>query len=137
MPKEIIKSSDEFGGPPPEVHVIWGHDTFVNVATTPGEGIPFWWQVLASAESDEQTEKRLGVLGELVREVVDQHAKIDHGNVGRPESPAAEVGRDLLNALDVKYGPMDGMHVSLDRRRINDLIRQLRRARNAAYGQDE
>lgn len=31
----------------------------------------------------------------------------------------------------------DGMHVDLDRKSINDLIRYLRRARDQAYGKDE
>lgn len=31
----------------------------------------------------------------------------------------------------------DGMHVDLDRKGINDLIRKLRRARDQAFGRDE
>lgn len=34
-------------------------------------------------------------------------------------------------------GPYDGLWLTLDRRGINDLIRHLRRARDAAFGRDE
>lgn len=136
MPRETIETID-VSDRPPSVNVSWGPDTHVQIATTTYEDIPFWWQVLASGWDEEETEKRLSVLGELARSVVDQHAAVDNGETGRGESPASEVGRSLLNALDTTYGPMDGMYVSLNRRKINDLIRVLRRARDSAFGRDE
>lgn len=136
MPREIIESVD-VDTRPPRVNVVWGPDTYVQVATTTYDSIPFWWQVLGIGEDEEATEKRLTVLGELVRAVVNENAAIDNGVTGRAAEPASKVGRDFLNALDVKYGSLDGMFVTLDRRKINDLIRVLRRARDSAFGRDE
>jgi hypothetical protein len=55
------------------------------------------------------------------------------------ESPAVTVGRDevVIEAQPVETHFTDGMHVDLDRKGINDLIRKLRRARDQAFGRDE
>lgn len=138
MPRETIDSID-VDDRPPRVNVTWGPDTYVQIATTTYESIPFWWQVLAGANTSDEVTKRLDVLGALLREVVHAGDEIpeDSEGKGRIAAHQAEVARDFLNALDTTYGPMDGMYVSLDRRRINDLIRVLRRARDSAYGRDE
>ena len=38
---------------------------------------------------------------------------------------------------EIVYVAQDGWHIDLDRRGINDLIRNLRRARDQAFGRDE
>lgn len=52
---------------------------------------------------------------------------------------AEEEGRRVLTALNKTrdYVERDGIWMTLDRRQINLLIRQLRRARDEAYGRDE
>lgn len=136
MPRETIEA---FGvdDRPPSVTVSWGKDTYVQVATITYESIPFWWQVLANGRDENDTEERLAVLGDILRSVVNFNAGYDTPSPGRVESPASEVGRAFLNALDTTYGPLDGMFVSLNRTKINDLIRVLRRARDSAFGRDE
>lgn len=59
----------------------------------------------------------------------------------RPKSSAdlAPTGRAIIAALDeVSYGQMNGLWSDVnDRQQVNALIRQLRRARDAAFGEDE
>lgn len=138
MPREYVSDEADHAQPPSQAWVCWGPDTHVQVATTPGDGIPFWWQVLASGETSDAVDERLAVLGALTRTVVIRHTEAN-GAVIAPQTPNSdtEIGRDLLNALDTTYGPMDGMYVSLNRRGVNDLIRLLRKARDSAYGRDE
>jgi hypothetical protein len=56
---------------------------------------------------------------------------------GREYVQVASVGRATVthDALEIPEG--DGWYVTLDRRGINELIRNLRRARDRAYGRDE
>lgn len=139
MPREYVPDSHE--DIPSQAWVCWGPDTHVQVATTPPDGIPFWWQVLASGDDSDTVDKRLAVLGELARKVTAKHVDVDEETTDflSPSTPNSdtEIGRDLLNSLDVTYGPMDGMYVSLERRGVNDLIRLLRKARDSAFGRDE
>lgn len=53
--------------------------------------------------------------------------RADHSDIAPPGVERAD-GEILFT---------DGMYVNLDRRGINDLIRNLRRARDQAYGRDE
>lgn len=139
MPREYVADEGEVIDPPSQAWVCWGPDMHVQVATTPGGGIPFWWQVLASGANDEEVDKRLAVLGALARNIVARRAEANIAVDYPLQSPDADtnIGRDLLNALDTTYGPMDGMYVSLNRRGVNDMIRLLRKARDSAYGRDE
>ena len=48
------------------------------------------------------------------------------------------IGRFILNTLDiVNSGPVSSLWTTPSRHEVNDLIRLLRKARDAAYGKDE
>ena len=43
----------------------------------------------------------------------------------------------IRNGSEASFEPDDGLYMDLDRKAINQLIRHLRRARDAAFGRDE
>ena len=49
----------------------------------------------------------------------------------------ASVAREAVTHTTLQLPEGDGWYVDLDRRGINELIRNLRRARDRAYGRDE
>jgi len=64
----------------------------------------------------------------------DMHVQVATTKLGSNKEPAA-VDKDMVPAEP--EGTWDGQWIELDRHQINELIRHLRRARDAAYGRDE
>lgn len=152
MPRELVESTDvAYDDHPFGLQVSWGrqdHGAHVQVASVTHRQISMWWQIFGAVTPEvvpatggldhgAVRSERLAKLGAIVRGVVEANAAVDNGTTGRSALPDADVGRDLLNALDVAYGPCDGLYVSLDRGRVNRVIKMLRKARDAAYGRDE
>lgn len=136
MPREIVESTDVRHGEeaPFGVQVGWSRDgEYVQVASVTHRQRSIWWQLLAPADDSDTENQRLTALGQLVHTAIREAPQ----DAGMPGPYDADIGRTLLNLLDTTYGPMDGLYVSLDRTRINRLIKLLRKARDAAYGRDE
>lgn len=136
MPRETVESSDVLHGDetPFGLQVGWNRDAgFVQVASVTHRQRSMWWQVLAPANNSDTENQKLAIVGECVHRAL-REAPHDDSTPGPTD---AEIGRTLLNIFDTTYGPMDGLYVSMDRPRINRLIKLLRKARDAAYGRDE
>lgn len=59
--------------------------------------------------------------------------------VGQAVAPAGitMTGAEFVTPAGSSFKMFDGWHVELERHEVNDLIRLLRRARDAAFGRDE
>lgn len=139
MPKETIRrredgrTSDEFA-----VTVGWNAHGGTQVGVEHDKSRSLVWQLYGPGspeveplESSPSTTPLIKV-GQAVAEGVARY---------RAENDGAEpneyyLGQIVLNALDV-VNVFHGVWADLDRRQINDLIKLLRRARDAAFGRDE
>jgi hypothetical protein len=127
MPKEIISTR---GDSPFQPVLIWGHDTNVRLRIgAEGERSIFWTQW---GQDDLSKAKFSAAIFDVLTE---QCPKIATALTGLDAVQCAEA---LLNGLDVasSMGYL-GLTADLDRKACNDLIRFVRRARDAAYGKDE
>lgn len=124
MPRERVEAVCD----PWQPVVGWSHDHGVQVATVAeGDRSVYWCLLGADVEM-------LVRVGQAVRVTAEAAAHEPTGeSVGWTDE---EVGRILLNSLDV-IAPTSGLWADLNRRGCNDLIRVLRRARDAAFGRDE
>lgn len=138
MPREVVESTDVFQGDetPFGVQVGWSradHGNHVQVASVTHRQRSMWWQILAPpAQTSTEERERLSKVGRIIHEAIETAPCF-----ATTEPADADIGRTFLNLLDTTYGPMDGLYVSMDRPRINRLIKLLRKARDAAYGRDE
>lgn len=77
-----------------------------------------------------------GVDGDNTAVKVGWSREHEHVQVGVSASGDISFAEPLPAGVSVS-GPYDGLWVTMDRKGINDLIRHLRRARDAAFGRDE
>lgn len=151
MPRERIPTVDLDHHPQPdgsvltepvplEFQVTWGNDRAdVRIGTTTQHGKALAWQLFGH-------DRGLFALGQMVQSI----AVPVVGDGGHPHTSeqqeafdqqivdlCVQLGRDLLNAIDVEFGAIDGAYVGLDRRSVNAAIKLLRRARDGSFGKDE
>lgn len=127
MPKEMI------GTPTPnepfELRVGWQRDMDVQVGVEHGGGRSMFWQLLEPYKSS--------IGREMVALVDDAKIPSEGWTEADYEEAYAKLAEGLLNVLDTQTGAYQGIWAQLDRKGCNDLIRVVRRARDAAFGQDE
>lgn len=128
MPREKITATSE----PFHVKVGWspvGHDVQVGVEADPlfppGSPLPSP-SLFQALLCDEETTRRLGVAARSLPDFT-------HPD----EAGDKSLGRAILGLLDDVTGGYRGVWSHLDRQGCNNLIRVLRRARDAAFGRDE
>lgn len=84
---------------------------------------PVWWIQKDEAQIDEVPNK------EYQLAVSVGWSKEDHGGVVQIAT--------VRNGSEGSFDPQNGLYMDLDRSKINDLIKLLRKARDQAYGKDE
>jgi hypothetical protein len=138
MPKEIIYGAAVEGYKEPfHVKVGWTADREVQVGVEADEDRSLFWLLLGigSAYPAEETNARLDRLGKEIREIV---ARREPGEQGQDWWPDHQVGADVLNLLDaITIMRYSGVWATLDRLACNRLIKNIRKARDSAYGRDE
>jgi hypothetical protein len=141
MPKEVIyppTPADAF-----QVAVGWSQDRDVQISVESVRG-PLGSTLYAQRGDNESSDTEPYVkLGAAIRTAAmayvpePNHPKPDPAGFVSP-IPVGDyyLGRAVIDALDDML-PFTGVHASMSREGINDLIRHLRRARDAAFGRDE
>lgn len=119
MPREIVKSRDGNY----DVKVGWNPVGSVQVGVETADDLPLVWQLFGTDES-------LSMIGQFMRKLNEQIA-IDKSLTDQ------QIGHSILEALVSVHPTFQGVWSDLDRPEINQLIKLLRRARDAAYGKDE
>lgn len=140
MPKETIYNSNFPNDKTFNVEVGWTRDLDVQLGIKEANDRSMWWVY---------GEDYLGEIGLRTRKDIEDGIEIDEFEIKnaigqkclsqettRPLTDA-EIGRAILNTLDTVCGCYDSLWATMNRKEINDLIRVLRRARDAAYGRDE
>lgn len=142
MPKEKILppgTTDVF-----QAVIGWTRDRDVQVGVAHVDGVSLFWQLVVGQLADIGEEKaltrRLAELGARIRE--DLGLGTDIPPEIREKDPGllrhdADLASGVLNLLDVFAHAPSSVWADLDRQGCNDLIRQTRRARDAAFGRDE
>ena len=132
MPKEKIGNEPRFPGdePGPYACVGWHRDASEVQIAVLHDDSPFRWDL---------TEDRWELCP--TPEQIKAHDGKPFYNCGAPTDAHRSI--ETPNGVEVQHkrqfgdAPFDGWYMSLNRQQINDLIRVLRRARDAAYGRDE
>lgn len=150
MPKEIIYGSAVHGGRERfHVKVGWTADREVQLGVEADGGRSLFWMLLGvasfvdeAADSDtaasleEDRQLRLAELGARMRETAKQ-AKERADDIGNKAMDAL-LAVQMLNLLDdVTIIEYSGVWTTLDRLGCNQLIKNVRKARDSAYGRDE
>lgn len=131
MPRETITTptpADDF-----EVKVGWARDMDMQIGVEQAQGKSLFWQLLGS-------EVLLPEIGMATRWAVSGSSlslEEYSANEANTEGDNVNIARRLLNAMDTSAPWYQGVWANLDRKGCNDLIRILRRARDAAFGRDE
>lgn len=121
MPKETIHTSRHPGDHNFDVKVGWTRELDVQVGVSEVDERSMWW-VYGEQYKD--------TIGKEVFDIVTDYPGIAYKKYD-------EIGTRVLNMLDTTCGSLDSLWATMDRKQINDLIRVLRRARDAAFGRDE
>lgn len=131
MPRETIVT------PTPnevfEAKVGWERDRDVQVGVTTVDGKSLAWQLFGTSRVE---------VGRLLVDLLNKAAAFMAGkdfiNEAAFEEECVRLASTFLDSLDAIPGlAYEGVWANLDRRGCNDLIRILRRARDAAFGRDE
>ncbi len=128
MPREIVHGSAPGD---PDIEVVWTADKSVQIGVIPAEIILMFEHGSAGA----------AVLGQMAAAAYEWATanipvSLEDGVPGVPDRSRFEllVGEKMLEELTEHRGLYSS---NLDRQQCNDLIRDLRRARNAVHGRDE
>lgn len=122
----------------------WQRDRDIGVAvTTPAERSIFW-HLLAAGEDPETPDvvshSALIALADMMTEVIERTPGVEAASDSASEAGAkVNRGRVLLHRLDAMANTNDLGRLwfpILDRAKVNDAIRLLRRARDGAFGKD-
>lgn len=153
MPKEIIAAAATVGEGGYHLKVGWTRDRTVQVGMEGDEGRSIFWMLTGTADSDtpmtsdqftmreRARQRRLAEIGAHVRAGVASATGTELA-FERAEDPGnremdADIAVRVLNALDHHVGDPSSVWTDLDRTGCNNLIRSIRKARDAAYGRDE
>lgn len=124
MPKESVTPLDPEG--PYTVKVGWNHGVQVGVASDSYRSL-VWLLMAPEGPSQDDRCMRIG-------QAVEEALRVGHAQ-NEVFSLEAQ-GRAVLNALDTVQ-VFSGVWADLDRRGCNQLIKLIRKARDAAFGRDE
>lgn len=122
MPKETIRILSDDDPNIFDIKVGWTKDKHMQIGLESFDQTSLVWTIY---------ENKVEQIGEEVYKAITEVPR-SLTNVNE------ELGKAVLNVLDiVTHGPVEGIWTTPSRNEVNDLIRLLRRARDAAFGKDE